>query len=206
MYDYFLTDWSGVFSVDFPIVFRAVNMVFTQLGVRPLTAREFREKAELPIAKFWEKMIPGIPVEQASKMLRAAWLELGMQPRPFRGSQDVLWLFHMRGIKTIVVSSHYCNEVKKEAARYRVYPYIWKIRGCVKDKVRAAKELVEKYGINPGRTLVAGDMAHDIEMGLAIGAKRVIGLTCGYDTKEKLLAAGAHCVFDYPTELSCLIS
>jgi len=180
-------------------------MVLAQLGERQITAREFREKAELPLSNFWRKMTPEIPVEQAGKMLRAAWVALGMQPRPFRGSQDVLWLAHMRGIKTFVISSHYCNEVKKEAARYGVYPYIWKIRGCVKDKVHAAKEIIIKYGIDPNRTLVAGDMAHDIEMGLAIRAKMVVGLTCGYDTKKKLLAAGAHRVCGYPTDLACLI-
>ena len=205
MFEWALLDWSGVISIDFPIILRCLNMVLARLDLLPMTAIEFRQKAELPISNFWRKTIPHVSVEQANAMLREAWVALDMQAKPFPGIQDLLWLFHRRGIKIIIVSSHYCEELRRESFRYGVDRFIYGFHGCVKNKVHASKKIVQKYGVDPGKALVVGDMAHDIEMGLAIKAKMVIGLTCGYDTKAKLLAAGAHCVRGYPTELACLI-
>jgi HAD superfamily hydrolase (TIGR01549 family) len=170
-----------------------------------MTSQQFREKAVLPLSNYWQGVAPNVPVAQANAMLRQAWNELNMQPQPFKGIQDLLWLFQRQGIKIVVVSSHYCDELRREAKRYGVEPFIEKFHGCVKDKVRAAGEIVQKYNINPEQTLVVGDMAHDIEMGLVVGAKLVVGLTCGYNTAEQLLTAGAHCVRSHPTELACLI-
>jgi phosphoglycolate phosphatase-like HAD superfamily hydrolase len=45
--------------------------------------------------------------------------------------------------------------------------------------------IIKMTGFNPVRTLVVGDMAHDIEAGKIIGAKTV-ALTWGYWTRERL--------------------
>ncbi len=54
---------------------------------------------------------------------------------------------------------------------------------------------MDRLKFEPSQTVYVGDMVHDIDAGKRAGV-HTIGVSWGYDPKEKLVAAGADKVVD----------
>lgn len=62
------------------------------------------------------------------------------------------------------------------------------------------RRAMAETGVDPAATLMIGDTAYDIEMGLAAGV-HALGVAWGYHAPERLMGAGAHALAEAPERL-----
>jgi phosphoglycolate phosphatase len=67
-----------------------------------------------------------------------------------------------------------------------------------------ALQLADILGCSPGNCVVIGDSTMDLETAANAGM-RAIAVTWGYHDRHQLIAAGATCLIDHPSELPALL-
>jgi len=65
-------------------------------------------------------------------------------------------------------------------------------------------QLMDELRVPPGRTLMIGDSLHDLQMARNAGVAAV-GVTCGANTREELLALNPLTCLQHPAELGALL-
>jgi len=106
-------------------------------------------------------------------------------PRLYRGVRETLELLAGRSINMTILSSCFHYELLRELKTFGLKKYFLRVFGSVHDKVAKIPDVVRWLNFDVGRTIVIGDMAHDIDAGRSIGAKTV-ALTWGYYLRERL--------------------
>ena len=57
-------DWSGTLVNDLRAVWRATNYTLIKAGRSKMTLEEFRAEFSLPFDEFYDRVTPGVPLEQ----------------------------------------------------------------------------------------------------------------------------------------------
>ena len=185
-----ILDWSGTVVDDLGAVVQATNDVFREFGGAEISREAFRSEFALPLSRFYERFLPGIPMERIDEVYHRQFQvrrgEVGLLPgvREFlefcRGSNRALY-----GLSTMY--GHHFNE---QAHRLDVQDYFLRVYVEVIDKATEIKRVLAENRLVPQETAFVGDMAHDIEAAKKCGALPV-GILTGFDTVDKLAAAGA---------------
>lgn len=185
-----ILDWSGTVVDDLGAVVQAINDVFREFGRAEISREAFRSEFALPVSRFYERFLPGVPLERIEEVYHRQFQvrrgEVGLLPRVSeflkfcRGSNRSLY-----GISTMY--GHHFNE---QARRFDVQDYFLRVYVEVIDKATEIRRVLAENHLVPQETAFVGDMAHDIEAAKKCGVLP-IGILTGFDTVDKLVPAGA---------------
>jgi phosphoglycolate phosphatase len=199
-----ILDWSGTVVDDLGAVVQATNDAFREFGRAEIAREAFRSEFALPLSRFYERFLPGIPMERIDEVYHRQFQvrrgEVGLLPgvREFlefcRGSNRALY-----GLSTMY--GHHFNE---QARRLDVQEYFLRVYVEVIDKTAEIKRVLAENHLVLQETAFVGDMAHDIEAAKKCGLLS-IGILTGFDTVDKLAAAGAAIVIRGFGELQQLL-
>ncbi|MFK0195710.1 HAD family hydrolase [Kitasatospora sp. NPDC090308] len=192
-------DWNGTLLSDMAAVVGASNAAFATVGLPPLTLEEYRAQYEIPIPRFYERLLGRAPSP-------AEWLALddafhvkytelfpgcGLTP----GVEALLARWAAGGRSQSVLSMYAHEQLVPAVDAFGLTPHFARVDGRRGESGgRKAGHLAVHLdalgdGIDRGRTVLIGDAADDAEAALAAGIKSVL-YTGGSHTREKLTHLG----------------
>lgn len=151
--------------------------------------------------------LSGTELEQAVATYRRLFVTEGeIHTSLFPGMAEVLERQHREGNFVAIATSRGHASTVSLCHRLGIAPWIDYVVACEdvtnsKPHPEPVLRLCECLRVAPEYTTVIGDTTFDIEMGLRAGAARVVGVSWGNHTPERLLQAGAHKVVDVPSAL-----
>jgi phosphoglycolate phosphatase-like HAD superfamily hydrolase len=200
-----IMDWSGTLVDDLPPVFKTTNHVFATFGLPPLTLAEFRREFCLPIRKFYERRIPGVPLTKLEQVFLTKYRELQEEITLLPHTIDFLKFCQRSRISVYIASTVDTATYTYQAKRFGIARYITKSYIGIEDKTQKIHHILEENRLAPDQSLFIGDMEHDIEAGRAGGVHTCAVLT-GYNHVEKLRALQPDLVCEHLGELQEALS
>ena len=180
-------DWSGTLVDDLPPVIDATNAVLTHFGKAPMDRETFKREFCLPFPVFYERVLPGIALEDLDKVFRKAFTESREPATILPHAKDFLEFCAGRGCRMFVLSSAIEKQLREQGREAGIHDYFEVIYAGVMDKRTQLPEILAENGLRPEETAFIGDMEHDIETARAAEVLSVAVLT-GYDSREVLSA------------------
>lgn len=169
----------------------------------------------IPLEAGFEIMVPGISREkclECADLYRIVFDEYKAQlkPKAFPGVIETLAAIKAKGVDMCVASSRLSVSLNAFVHDMGIGDYVSYVLGV--DYQRKPKpnpdpvlQCLEHFGVDADEALVVGDMAVDIQMGVAAKC-RTCGVTWGNGSSEQLAAAGADFIIDSMPELLSLVS
>jgi phosphoglycolate phosphatase len=193
-------DWSGTLVDDLPAVLQATNHVFRQAGKPELTLDQFRAEFCLPFEPFYERHLPGIPIQQLERWFHARFREVQDLVEPLPHAREFLLWCRARGLRTFLLSTVHPDHWAVQAERTDFGRFIDRPYTGVWDKRKLIHQILAENALAPGETVFIGDMQHDIETARHGGIRSVAVLT-GFNKLDQLRAAGPDLIVEHLGEL-----
>lgn len=185
-------DWSGTVSDDRKPVYEA-NMRFLSddYGIPRISFEEWLPKTQATPAQYL-KVNHGINADEKKTFERYTEyyneeIARGNIPTVYQDAESVLLHLYNREKALAVLSSHPEQNLRQEAAAYRLSHYFDLLVGNVGTDAKAdgLLDVCKKLGKKPESVLYIGDTVHDILAAKKAGVRSAAVCT-GYHTKEKL--------------------
>ncbi|WP_035863171.1 HAD hydrolase-like protein [Kitasatospora cheerisanensis] len=192
-------DWNGTLLSDMPAVLGASNAALGLMGIAPMTLEEYRAQYEIPIPRFYERLLGRAPSQAewlaADDAFHVKYVELfpscGLTP----GAEELLGGWVAAGRSQSLLSMYAHEQLVPVVDGFGLTRHFVRVdgrRGAAGG--RKAAELavhLEALGgeIDRGRTVLIGDAADDALAALEHGIKAVL-YTGGSHTREKLVHLG----------------
>jgi phosphoglycolate phosphatase len=185
-------------------------MTIAELHLPNRSEEECAATIGLPLAECFRTLFPDIQDElipRCAETYRRFFNEnlKTIHPEAFPGVVETLSVLHQEGFTLTIASSRSRNSLTELTRNMGIANYISYILGA--DDVKEAKPKPEPVlktladmHFDAGETLVVGDMAVDIQMGVNAGTK-TCGVTWGNGTRDELVQAGADYIIDNIEEL-----
>ena len=185
-----ILDWSGTVVDDLGAVVQATNDVFREFGRAEISSDAFRSEFAPPLSRFYERFLPAVPMERIDELYHSRFQirreEVGLLP----GARDFLEFCRRSRRELYALSTMYGHHFNEQVQRLGVQDYFHKVYAEVIDKADEMRRVILENHLVPDETVFVGDMAHDIEAAKKSGLLAV-GILTGFDTVDKLAAAGA---------------
>lgn len=182
-----LFDWSGTLVDDLGPVVEATNVVLAHCDRPAMTREDFLREFELPFRKFYERVVPGVPLESLEPVFHAAFARSGEKATPLPHALDFLEFCRRTERRCFVLSSAHPAHLAAQADEFAMTPFFEEIYAGVRDKTERIHQILERHALDPATTVFVGDMTHDIETARHGGVRSVAVLT-GYQTAATLAA------------------
>ena len=176
---------------------------FESFGVKRMTKEEFKDNFFLPYFDFYKKYIQNATKEKIDSLYKES-LEIVPNPSIYPKVKNILEDLYNKNVKMVVLSSHPQKELTKEAKIYGVDKLFISINGSIHDKREKIKDIILQNNFSLENTIYVGDMIHDIEAAKTVGI-RIIAVTYGYDSEDKIKKAKPDFVIDKPEEIMEII-
>ncbi len=179
-------DWSGTLVDDLEPVWRSTNYTLRQAGVPEMSLATFRAEFSLPFDAFYERVTPGVSLDQLEVWYKESFIEEQMAVRSLPHAEAFVHYCRELGMRTYLLSTIHPDHYQVQSARVRFefdHEYI-----RVMDKRIKIGEILKMNGLAADETVFFGDMQHDVETAKA-GGIFSCGVLTGYNTKEQLEAA-----------------
>ncbi len=176
-------DWSGTLADDFQCTYLTNMAVFQRLGLRSLSAEQFRKEFSLPYMEFYRNYT-GVSKEEIDRI----FAEEFQSPPPqelYPGVKDTLAGLRQSGVRLAILSTCVKSKLLEEMECSGIGGFFVDVRGGVYDKAEELPDILKANGFSQAETAFVGDMTHDIESGKKAGVISV-AITWGYQTREKL--------------------
>ncbi|MFB7677641.1 HAD family hydrolase [Kitasatospora purpeofusca] len=192
-------DWNGTLFHDMEAVLGASNAAFATIGVAPMTLQEYREQYEIPIPRFYQRLLGRLPSE-------AEWLRLddAFHDRYHQlstacgltdGARELLDGWRAAGRSQSLLSMYQHDRLLPVVEGFGLTGQFLRVDGRsgpaggqkAEYLVRHLAALGEQ--VDPARTVLIGDAADDALAALEAGAHAVL-YTGGSHTREKLEPVG----------------
>ena len=196
-------DWSGTLVNDLPAVWRATNYTFTKAGRVEMSLEEFRAEFSLPFDEFYDRMTPGIPLEQLEEWYKESFAveQKGIEPLPH--AREFFDFCKEAGLRTFLLSTIHPDHYRAQSARISFAFDREYVR--VMDKRTRIGDILAENKLLPEETVFIGDMQHDVETAHAGGIHSCAVLT-GYNTLAQLRKARPNIVVEHLGELQQLLA
>jgi phosphoglycolate phosphatase-like HAD superfamily hydrolase/ADP-ribose pyrophosphatase YjhB (NUDIX family) len=188
-----LFDWSGTLADDLGAVLQATNKVFEHYGRPGMSRQEFRREFALPFGGFYDRFLPGIPLQELDDRYHLHFDPLNERVELLPHAREFLDFCRQTDRRMFILSSIRPIHFEKQAGRLGVIDYFDHLYTGVQDKAKLIRRIVEERGLDPVHTAFIGDMEHDMETARE-GGVLGIGVGTGYDTRDDLTRAGADIV------------
>lgn len=202
---HFIFDWSGTLVDDLPPVLEATNAVMAYCGRPALTREEFLRTFELPFQRFYERILPGVDLQEMEPVFHAAFKQAKAPATPLPFARDFLAECQRRGARSFVLSAAHPDHVQSQAEAFGFAPFFEKIYAGVRDKTAVIRHILEEHQLDPASTAMIGDMTHDVETAHHGGIHAIAVLT-GYQDEARLSAVRPHFIFRDLAEMAQRLS
>jgi phosphoglycolate phosphatase len=184
----FIFDWSGTLVDDLPPVIEATNVVLTHYGKPAMDRETFKREFCLPFPVFYERVLPGVPLEDLDPVFRRAFIGSKQPATILPYAKDFLLFCEQRGCRMFVLSSALEKQLREQAREAGIHDFFEHIYAGILDKRDKIADILATHGLRPEETAFVGDMEHDVETAKSANLLSVAVLT-GYDSREALSAA-----------------
>jgi phosphoglycolate phosphatase len=209
-YSNVIWDWNGTLLNDAKIGTEAEAAIFRKYGL-PVQSHEERIKNFfMPVEKYYEKM--GFDLERYEfNLIAEEWLSiyerLAKEAPLFDGVQAMLDSLKKEGKCQYVLSAAPELHLRDVISKFGIHHYFDGVYGLpnarADSKVARGRELLADFEIDPRRTILIGDTAHDFEVGEALDVD-VLLIADGHHAYEALLKVHDHVLetrFDSPPDI-----
>lgn len=183
-----ILDWSGTVVDDLEAVWRATNHVLARYSAAPLTRDQFRERFCLPWINFYKQWLPHIPREGLDRIFWEVMTPEQDRIQLLPQAMEFLEFARANQMPVFICSTVDPQSFRGQADRLGVSPFIRKAYVGIEDKREVIHRILDENRLDPGETIFAGDMVHDIETAKHGGVCACAVLT-GYDDEKKLARA-----------------
>ncbi|WP_395295979.1 HAD family hydrolase [Kitasatospora hibisci] len=192
-------DWNGTLFHDMEAVLGASNAAFATVGIGPMTMQEYREQYEIPIPRFYQRLLGRLPSETEWLLLDDAFHERYRELSTACGLTDGVlellagWL--AAGHSQSLLSMYEHEKLVPVVDGFGLTGHFLRVDGRsgpaggqkAEHLTRHLAALGER--VDPARTVLIGDAADDALAALHAGAHAVL-YTGGSHTREKLEPVG----------------
>jgi len=198
-------DFDGTLGDTRRNIVTTMQMTIAELHLPNRSEEECAATIGLPLAGCFRTLFPNIQDEmipRCAETYRRLFNEnmKTIQPQAFPGVVETLSILHQKDFTLTIASSRSRNSLTELTHNMGIANYISYLLGA--DDVKEAKPKPEPVlktladmHYDASETLVVGDMAVDILMGVNAGTK-TCGVTWGNGTREELENAGATFIID----------
>ncbi|MFB7905464.1 HAD family hydrolase [Kitasatospora sp. NPDC059146] len=192
-------DWNGTLFHDMDAVLGASNAAFATIGVGPMTLQQYREQYEIPIPRFYERLLGRMPSTEEWLRLDDAfhdrYVELSRACGLTEGVPELLAGWQAAGHSQSLLSMYEHEKLVPLVDGFGLTGSFLRVDGRsgpsggqkAQQLTRHLAELGER--VDPARTVLIGDAADDALAALHAGARAVL-YTGGSHTREKLEPVG----------------
>jgi phosphoglycolate phosphatase-like HAD superfamily hydrolase/ADP-ribose pyrophosphatase YjhB (NUDIX family) len=197
-------DWSGTLVDDLPAVWRATNHVFSRAGIGELTLDQFRREFCLPFARFYDRHLPHVPMNQLEEWFHGHFREAQDSVVELPFARDFLEFCRARQLRTFLLTTMHPDHFGVQAQRNGFDQFIDRPYLGVWDKRQKIEEILAENGLTPAETLFIGDMQHDVETAKVGGIHSCAVLT-GYNTLGQLRESQPDLIVEHLAELRVIL-
>ena len=176
-------DWSGTVVDDLGPVVEATNAVLGRYGVEAMDRETFRREFSLPFVAFYERILPGVEIEELERVFRPAMAASTAPVTLIPHALAFLERCAQQECRMFVLSSAPPEAVQAQAADLGLTGFFEVIYAGVWDKRQRIAGILEEHGLMPHETVMIGDMRHDVHAAQAAGIRSIAVLT-GYEFPE----------------------
>lgn len=180
-YRWIVWDWNGTLLDDVDTAIRCVNdMLAKRRRTDRMDRKRYHALMEMPIIRFYEKLfdLKRDPFSQLSVEFVESYQRYVGDAALMEGALDTLQALKSAGFLQAILSSFEAGQLKRYVARFGIGKYFQAISGAdnirSESKERRGAELAEQLSIFQGEAVMIGDLAHDYESALAMGADCIL--------------------------------
>ena len=198
-------DFDGTLGDTRHNIVRTMQMTMAELGLPMRTDAECASTIGLPLADCFRALFPDLQyerIQQCADTYRKIFSEnlLSFKPHAFPSVLETLSLLKKQGYTLTIASSRSrasLIELTKDLGMKDSISYVIGADDVVKAKPNPDPilKILAAMGFDASETLVVGDMAVDILMGVNAGVK-TCGVTWGNGSRKELENAGADYIID----------
>ncbi len=188
-------DWSGTVADDLPPVLDATNRVMAHFKKPSFTRERFCRDFCLPFIDFYNRFLPGIPMEQLDELYTEFFDESEKRVTEINGARIFLDYCASTGRQIFLLSAIKDAHFETQANELGLRKYFDYAYTDVRDKTLRIHSILSDHNLDCREALFAGDMKHDIEAANSADLLSVATLT-GYNSREQLNAASPDLIVD----------
>ncbi|MEM6911729.1 MAG: HAD family hydrolase [Verrucomicrobiota bacterium] len=188
MFRNLLLDWSGTLADDLPPVIEATNGVLRHFGQAELNREQFKARFQLPFARFYQEILPGVPMEELEPIFQDHFRASDQPVTILPQTLGFLEACRLRGRRLFILSSAHQEHLDEQVWALGLAAFFEKVYGSVRDKRERILHLLEDHDLDPQETAFIGDMQHDVETARHAGVRSIAVLT-GYNSEAMLREA-----------------
>ncbi|MEU9078862.1 HAD family hydrolase [Kitasatospora sp. NPDC004745] len=192
-------DWNGTLFHDMEAVLGASNAAFATIGVGPMTLQEYREQYEIPIPRFYQRLLGRLPSAEEWLLLddafHARYHELRQECGLTEGARELLDGWGEAGHSQSLLSMYEHEKLLPLVDTFGLTTRFLRVDGRSGPSGGQKAEQLARHlaalgeQVDPARTVLIGDAADDALAALSAGAHAVL-YTGGSHTREKLEPVG----------------
>ena len=187
-------DFNGTLMDDVGISILTVNDMLSKRDM-PLTNRkEYFEKIEMPIIRYYEKMFDFniTSISELTREFQAGYDSYIDSASLADGAIEVLERFKKEGINQVIISSFPTEKIKRICESKGILGYFTEILGADDIKAESKVERGVSFAKSRGekaKIVAVGDLLHDYEMASEMGIDCIL-YSGGHQSKEDLKSCG----------------
>ncbi|MEV4614057.1 HAD family hydrolase [Kitasatospora sp. NPDC049258] len=192
-------DWNGTLFHDMDAVLGASNAAFETIGIAPLSLEQYREMYEIPIPRFYRRLLGRDPSqaewEALDDVFHLRYAELSRACGLTTGVPELLSGWRATGRSQSLLSMYEHDRLLPVVRTFGLLDEFLRVDGRTgASGGRKAGHLARHLAalgaeVEPGRTVLIGDAVDDARAALASGLHAVL-YTGGSHTRAKLEVAG----------------
>jgi phosphoglycolate phosphatase len=166
-------------------VIEATNYVLEKYGISPYDRESFRRSFRLPYHEFYEKILPGIALEELEAHFRPAFDQAKSPVTVLPHAREKLEWAKQRGMRMFVLTSMDATAFARQLNEFCMREFFEETYAGVLDKRELIDHILKIHSLKHDETAFIGDMTHDIETAHHGGISSIAVLT-GYHHAEVL--------------------
>lgn len=195
-------DFDGTIANTIPVTISILKKIaydYNNIEVNDEFIEQLRDKSIPEMFKAFNISIIKLPFV-ARKTIAAMNKEIGRM-KPIKGIKNLLTELKKQGKTLGIVSSNSSESIQKflEVNSLEIFDFIY-TNSKVFGKSSSLKKLFKEYNCGKDDIIYIGDEVRDVEAARKVGIK-VISVTWGVNTKEKLKSCSPDFIVDEPREI-----
>ncbi|MDH6126709.1 HAD hydrolase-like protein [Kitasatospora sp. GP82] len=192
-------DWNGTLFHDMEAVLEASNAAFATMGIAPMTLQQYRESYEIPIPRFYERLLGRSPSsaewEQLDGAFHDRYTELRGRCGLTEGAHGLLREWQSAGNTQSLLSMYEHEQLLPVVDAFGITQHFVRVDGRVGDAGGRKAGFLARHlavlapQVEPRRTVLIGDAADDALAALESGAHAVL-YTGGSNSRSRLEKVG----------------
>lgn len=193
-YERIFWDWNGTLLDDVEIAIDAMDELLREYSLPPLGGEERYKKVFcFPVSEYYRRLgfdFKKTPFEITGMEFIEKYDKRESRAMLANGARETLEQFRKVGLSQSVLSASELNALKKQINLRGVGEYFDAILGIndrlAGGKSQLARQYCEEHKIDPARTVLIGDTAHDYDVAREIGCDCIL-VANGHEDKSSLL-------------------